>query len=242
MLNKVALNEALIRTALDDHAAATRDIRGDEDQFHVSDLTGCTRAIWARLTNKTLLPFSGDRLRTFLFGFRAEDFVIDAIRQITPVEEGVEALLDRFLIGHPDGVTDEAVLEVKSTEFLVDRQTWQRIVPRLETDLPMHYRIQASAYAIALDKPKAFVIVVCRATGMLAVIEIHPEKYRATINDHLKRLRGLRLNLELGDHEMPEPYLPADTINKRTGESWMCKYCSFAACEKNRNPLKGNNG
>lgn len=232
------LNEALIRSLIDQHSEATRDERGDEDSLHVSDLMGCDREIWARVQGKgPMLPFGPERLRTFLFGFSAEDFVIDAIRQHTPVDEDVRVEFEGFLIGHPDGVTEDAVLEVKTTEFLVDRKTWQRIVPRVEADLALHYRIQTASYALALRKKRAFVIVICRATGLMAVIEIHPEMYRDMIMQRVERLRNLQRFMEFAPDVMPDYYLDPSTMNAK-GESWKCKYCAFAGCPKNRNPLK----
>src|SRR6516165_6413019 len=159
---------------------------------------GCDREIWARITDQgPMLSFGPERLRTFLFGFRAEDFVLDAIRQHTPVEEGVRAVLDNFLVGHPDGVTDDAVLEVKTTEFLLDRATWQRIVPRTAADLQLHYCVQTAAYCLALKKPKGFVIVICRATGLMAVIEINPMDYYEAVYKRLNRLKHLRMQIQM---------------------------------------------
>jgi len=199
---------------------------------------GCDRATWARMQDKgPWVPFGADRLRTFTFGFCAEDFVIDAIRQHTPIEEGVQVTLEGFLVGHPDGVTEDEIIEVKTTEFLMDRQTWTRIVPRHPDDLSLHYRVQAAAYAIALGKHTCIVVAICRASGQMAVVEFNPEDYRVAVMQRVNRLRRLKMQMDINPDAMPEPHLELSTINKR-GESWLCKHCAFTGCPKNRNPLK----
>lgn len=229
--------------------------RGDEAHHHLGRISGCLREEWAG--KKFLLsPFDADTARKFEEGHDIENRIVTKLlRDYPDLQLGVklvawvnlEGLIDGRLVdedyeprpyefvGHPDAVTDDAVLEIKSTEFLLDRQTWERIVPTQPQDLQWHYKMQVAAYALALCRPRCIVIQQCRVSGMESVIEFDAASMRA---DVIARMRAfVRVN---ADSPMPEPTLHESTINAKTKLSWLCKYCRFArtpafdGCEFNR--------
>lgn len=220
--------------------------RGDEGDRHVADLAGCDRETWARFAG-LLDPHDPDTLRKFADGHDIENRMLTAIgRHRTDLVlgarvafsigfDGIEGRLvdDDYtpgpgeFIGHPDGVLDDMIIECKSTEFMVNRSAgFSRIVPTTAKELQHHYKIQAGAYALALGKKRAIVIIECRASGMTTAISFKPELYADEIK---QRMRAV---LDIGDDE-PEPTLHESTFNK-SGQSWLCKYCRFAGCEHNR--------
>jgi hypothetical protein len=233
-----------IARALDAFARDLNPPRGDENLLHVSDLAGCDLATWQRWHGNAADVHDPDTLRKFFLGFAVEDHVLTGIGRETPIDLGVRVALwldfegivgklvpedyvpgPREFIGHPDGVTADAVLEVKSTEFFTQRvPPFARIVPQTEDDLAHHYRIQASAYALALGKPRAIVIVLCRASGIVTSIAFDPQRYVDEIEGRMRALLDARAAAT-----PPHPTLHASTLNKK-GESWLCKYCAYTAC------------
>lgn len=196
-----------------------------------------------------LPDFDGDTHRKFDFGFHVEHETVDGLDAVerpilTGLKTAIRATLDGVegrivaeayvpagdeLLGHPDGVAPETMLEVKSTEFHLDRKTWERIVP----DLPLvkekskHYLLQGSAYGLAFNKPYGLLIIECRTSGKVAVVPFNPLDYEADV------LARIFVAVEVTAQErMPEPSLGAWTFNN--GKSWLCKYCRFIGCEFNR--------
>jgi len=236
---------------LDQFARDLNPSRGDEHHYHVSDLSGCDRATWARF-NGLLREYDADTYRKFLDGHDIENRHLAAIARSRPdlllgmrvalrldfgfiegkyVDEAYEPKPGE-IIGHPDGVLEDAVIECKSTEFKTDRNNgWARIVPVTPKELQWHYAIQAATYALALDKPKAIVIIECRASGKITGISFNPKDYADEIKTRIRILLGIQKN-----SPKPGPRLHIDTINQRTGQSWLCKNCLIpkTECDLNR--------
>lgn len=229
--------------------------RGDELAHHVADLSGCARETWARFKGLQA-PLDADTARKFEMGIDCENRIVAKLLRDYPdlrlglrvaLWIGLEGLIEAKIvpddyeplsyefIGHPDGVTDDAVIEIKSTEFLIARSTWERIVPVAPEQLLWGYKMQAAAYALALCRPRAIIIEQCRVTGMETVVEFDPATMRA---DVMARMRSL-IKLTPSSPK-PEPTLHESTINQKTKQSWLCKYCRFSktpaweGCEFNR--------
>lgn len=230
-----------------------RDInppRGDEHVPHVADLSGCDRAIGARYRD-LLEPFDADTLRKFKTGHDIENDVLTAIGRQRPDLvlgmrvaisiglDGVEGHIvdDDYvprpdeIVGHPDGVLPEFVIEVKSTDLLTERTPpYQRIVPVTVEDLQHHFMVQAGAYALGLGITRALVIIQCRGSGIESGISFDP---RTLENEICARIRAVLAITHEGP--LPKASLPFDTINAKTGKSWLCKHCLVpkAHCELN---------
>jgi len=238
---------------LDQFARDLNPSRGDEQYYHVSDLSGCDRATWARFRG-LLRDHDADTYRKFLDGHDIENRHLAAIARVRPdlalglrvamryefgfiegkiVDEAYEPKPGEIL-GHPDGVLEDAVIECKSTEFMTDRATWARIVPITPEQLAWHYKMQAGAYALALNKPKAIVIIECRASGKITGISFNPREMENEIKTRIRMLLGVHK-----DAPKPSPRLHIDTINTKTGQSWLCKYCLIPKehCNLNRYAL-----
>lgn len=225
---------------LDQFARDSNPPRGDEQLRHVSDLAGCDRATWARFRN-LLGGYDADTLRKFGMGFDVENRVLTAIGRYAPdlvlganvaMSIGFDGIEGRIvgddyaprsdeIVGHPDGILDGAIIECKSTEFMTDRQSYTRIVPVTREQLQHHYKLQSGAYALALGKLRAVVIIQCRASGAITAISFDPREFEAEIT---QRIRAV-LAISAGGN-MPEPTLHPSTLNK-AGQSWLCKYCLF---------------
>lgn len=228
--------------------------RGDEHVPHVADLSGCDRATGARYQG-LLAPFDADTLRKFKMGNDIENDVLTAIGRHRPDLilgmrvaisiglDGVEGHIvdDDYvprpdeIVGHPDGVLPELLLEVKSTEFMSERTPpYQRIVPVSVKELQHHFQVQAGAYALGLGIKRAVVIIQCRASGIESGISFDPRTMETEICDRIRAVLAIKRNGTL-----PEPTLHASTINAKTGLSWLCKHCLVPKehCKLNvRNP------
>jgi hypothetical protein len=234
--------------AIDAYAHATFELRGDEACAHVKDLGSCDRQTWAR-RHGFEGAFDSDTLRKFSLGFFVEDYILEALGvrmdlthglrlAMWPGFDGIEGQIvgedyepgDHEMVGHPDGVGDACVVEIKSTEFLVDRTTYARILPTLASvqEHQRHYLLQCAAYALALAKPVGILVIVCRASGKYVVLQFDPHDYEAEV-----MLRMIQV-FETTSAAVPMPPAepPGWSFNKN-GASWMCKYCRFYSCEKN---------
>lgn len=225
--------------------------RGDEDQLHVADLYGCDLATYHRIYHGEQAPV--DALAAFKM-VMGKDFEAHAARAFTtPLTfgkklamwldwDGIQGQIvpDDYhagsgeFIGHPDAIAhqDGAVIEIKSVKFKqVFHPPWNYVIPQGEEDLEMWHRMQVAAYCLALKMPQAVIFDGCRASGERKVIAFDPEHLRHRIQ---LRMEQALENLGLG-REPPEPTLHDFTLSRR-GDSWLCRYCRFAGCERNRNP------
>lgn len=229
--------------------------RGDERFHHVAHLSGCAREVWAGF-KFLLTPFDADTARKFEEGHDIENRIVGKLlRDYPDLQLGVklvawvnlEGVIEGRLVdedyeprpyefvGHPDAVADDAVIEIKSTEFLLDRSTWERIVPTQPEHLQWHYKMQVAAYALALCRPRCIVIQQCRVSGLQSVIEFEAATMRADVMDRMREMIKVTPN-----SPMPAPTLHESTVNAKTKLSWLCKYCRFArtpawdGCEFNR--------
>lgn len=235
---------------LDQFARDSNPARGDEHLRHVSDLAGCDRATWARF-HKLLVDHDPDTLRKFGMGFDVESRILTPLAKHCPdlvmganvaMSIGFDGIEGRIvpddyvprideIVGHPDGILDGAIIECKSTEFMVNRQDYSRIVPVTGKELAHHYKIQSGAYALALGKPRAVVIIQCRASGIITAISFNPKDCEKEITERMRAVLAIR-----AEAPMPKPTLHESTFNKKTKQSWLCKYCLFL---KPRNGERG---
>jgi hypothetical protein len=238
-------------TDLDRHAIETTPARGDEHALHVADITGCDRATYARIVFGDQEPVDRHTAYKFELGNQTEAYAKAAHRHRNwQMHSKVVMYLDwdglhgRFasedeipdpdtgmILGHPDAVATDAVIEFKSTEFFqIPHPPWSRKVPQTEDEIPVQYRLQCAAYALALGKTQCLLAVFCRASGLEYYITFDPEHYRKRIEDRIPQM----LNA-MRSPSLPLPQLPDWSINKR-GTSWLCRYCRFAGCQANVNP------
>ena len=224
--------------------------RGDENHLHVSDLFGCDRATHARIVDNDFEPVDANTAFKFRMGNDVEEDVRasfldqyatgkkiamwldwDGIQgQIVP-EDYVAAPSE--IIGHPDAIADDAVIEIKSVVlYKVMHPPWNYVVPQSEEDLSRWHRIQVAAYALALRKERAVVFEACRASGERKAIEFDPEHLRPWITNRMQEMfNNVALSVD-----RPEPTLHDFTLDRK-GNSWLCKYCRYAGCEQNVNPF-----
>ena len=243
-------HDRALADAIDEYTLLLFPPRGDERHAHVKDIGSCDRQTWARRQGNEE-KFDADTLRKFVLGFACEDYALAAAASRQTVTTGVrlamrpgfEGVVGRIvgadyiptefeLVGHPDGVLDDAVVEVKSTEFLTSRNPpYERIIPTLETVVAkqFHYVLQTAAYALALNKRWGVLIIVCRASGKKTVLRLDPLQFE---RDVLSRMVEV-LAYTGRDRPMPPAQPPAFSFNGK-GVSWMCKHCRFFDCEKNQ--------
>lgn len=239
-----AIVDAIIE-AIEEHIASTHSERGDEAHAHVGDLGFCKRQTHARRSGKRMGKFDTETLWKFWSGLMLEKFVAEAVGKRMEVlrdvriamwpgpgridakivgEEYVPLAIE--MIGHPDGVTQNAVIEVKSTEFFKQQKPpYARILPTIDRikNNQQHYVYQTAAYALALQKPHAILVVVDRASLKYVVFRFDPR-------DAYKDVRDWMIAV-LADTEPGQPE-PAP----RPPKQWMCAYCRYYDCKENVNP------
>jgi len=211
----------------------------DGTALHVSDLSDCSRAVWARRNGIVMEPYNDDTYRKFDMGLDAEERVGKVLDRLTGYvieRQHVHHLGDS--IGHSDFLAvcladpqKSFVVEVKTTTFFPKMINGKRtrVEPKKE-EVQWHYRIQAASYALDVNFPKFVLIIICRDSGMMAEHEYNTEDYREYVEEMLAEKANLT---KLGD-PMPPASPPKETFNHK-GKSWRCSYCSFSACEKNEN-------
>jgi len=246
-------NVEAVRERLDAYVCALHPARGDEQHLHVADLGSCDRETWARrhaFTPPDFLPgFNAETHEKFEMGFDFERHVFEALGDDVAtgvrvairidfkghvigrvVDESYEPEPDE-VVGHPDGVADDTVLELKTTEFRMDK-AWKRIIPD-EGYLyahSRHYLLQCGTYALALGREYGLLALKCRTSGKKALVQFNPLVYQDEI---VARIRQARRNTHNGT--MPWPTLGEWTFSTK-GESYLCKFCHFKACTFNRAP------
>lgn len=231
-------NGETMRVDFDAYAMHCARPRGDEHHLHVSDIFGCTRATYARVYAGDHLPPDAGTARKWYFGHRAEEFAMNALRwRGKPVELQTTValsldfggLIGRMVepeyepqphefLGHPDGVTEHELIEVKSS--------WSYTVAKNVDDLPLHYKLQASCYALALDRPVCVIPIVYwrYPEAEIPIFEFDPEQYRDAIIERMAIVLAA-----MQSHRLPTPNIP-------DGMNWLCKYCRYAGCQRNLNP------
>jgi len=217
----------------------------DKVALHSSDLVKCAREVWARRSGKPMLPLGSDVLRQFRIGVDFEEQVLEALEQKyagTTIEilrqaeyfglnNGVE------LVGHPDFILRDTVtgelqpIEVKTTTFVA---RWNKATGNKDVFLPKEpaerYVIQAGTNAIQIGSDTFRIVVVCRNTGKMVEFVLQTSTFAP-------RIRALQAHYALvtGPNQ-PEPHheVPPAHI-----ASFACKFCAYAGCENNKNPLMG---
>jgi hypothetical protein len=217
-----------------------RPNRGDESELHVSDLSDCARAVWARRNGKILLQNNEDTLRKFEMGFDVEDrvgSVLDTLEDYT-IERGVVHRLGEakghsdFVARHKTDASQDFVCEVKSTTFYPKQVNGKRIrVEPKRSEVQWHYRVQATAYAIEQNIGKVCIVIVCRESGMMGEYWFTTDDLADVVGRELEE----KAKLTAIGAPMPPPAPPVESYNWK-GESWRCKFCKFSACEENKNP------
>lgn len=202
--------------------------RGDEALAHVADMTTCLRAVSYRRRGVEPEPYTAKDLAKFALGHAFEQNVARTLREAGhEAQEGVECAGFGLDIGHPDIILDrETLIETKTT-------TAGAVYPKSDKEragqpreVSVHHAIQASAYALALDLPRAAVYVAHYGFEVVEVQhEIRPEDYRETI-EHLAREV-----VALTGPEMPLP--PAEPKPRDVVPYDECEYCRFRVCERN---------
>lgn len=234
-----------IDIAIDRGIANSHKDRGDEAHAHVGDLGFCRRQTWARRNGKRFGKFDTQTLFKFWAGLAIEAYLCDRANEsisvlrdlriaMWPGPGAIDAKLvgEEYeptpfeMIGHPDGVTDDAVIEVKSTEFFKQaRPPYARIPPtwdRVRTK-QRHYVYQVCAYALALKKPYAVLIIVDRASLERVTFRFDPREFEDNVRNWMVSVLADTMRGE------PEP-------EAAPPEDWQCAYCRYYACEENVNP------
>lgn len=210
----------------------------DEKALHVSDLALCKRQVWARRNGVTM---DGGDVANFLqmrFGLDYEKTICAALdaagipyRYQVPLPDG---LLGHDFIGTADFVFDDAVLDTKTTVFwtgYVGRGDEKRKTTKIPEEPKMGYRVQTTAYAMALGKSRYGIHVACRATGKHTNFWYDTDELAPMIERAVVEMQDTGTD----DPEPIEAKPPWYTYDDN-GTSWQCKFCPHGACESNSNP------
>jgi hypothetical protein len=242
---------AVIGEALDAFAVAQHPARGDERYLHASDLGKCDRETWARRTAHPKYDgrIDANTARIFSEGYEIEDRVLKGLNAAgAGFERGVRVAASihgfasiggavvgeayvpeaRDVLGHPDGVNEDTLLEVKSTKTFYGGPPTLRDVEAQSKQ----YLLQSSTYALALGKPRGLLIVESKATGEQSHLPFDPRAYEG---DVVRRIIEAQYTTTL-DVE-PPPTLHPWTY-RRDGTSWLCDYCQYFGCKFNTRRLQ----
>lgn len=210
----------------------------DGKVLHVSDLALCTRQVWARRNDLMSDDDDVDNFLQMRFGLDYEKTMCAALDVAgirydyqVPIEG---TILGYKLVGTADFVFDDAVLDTKTTVFwsgYVGRGDEKRKTTKIPEEPKMSYRIQTAAYAMALGKSRYGIHVACRATGKRANFWYDTAALAPMIGKRIVEIQETGVD----DPEPVDARPPWYTYNE-DGTSWQCKYCSYSACELNRNP------
>lgn len=229
--------------------------RGDGHLPHVSDLAGCDRETWARRNGEPMLGHSVDTRIKFALGHAVEahmaKLLCESLGDEWTFHQGERVVLWRdengvgggvllddeepapgSVVGHVDFTLrrpgDVIVVEVKSTTFF-QRRTAAGYVRTPPDEAQYHYRLQAAAYAVALQAEQFCILVVCRESGQIVEFWHRTADYLAQVEDAVARVLA---NTEPGVEAPPaEPPAYAETKNG----NWKCRYCHFLGCYRNLN-------
>lgn len=234
-MDVINLDDAL--SALD--AKQKRDSTWDDRALHVSDLSLCKRQVWAR-RNGLLEEYEDlDNFLQMNLGLKYESILCEALDAAgIPYEYQVPIegkLLGYDIVGTADFVfrARGAVLDAKCTVFWtgwVGRGDTKKKQTKIPEEPKMGYRIQATAYAMALGMPKYGVQSVCRSTGKRATFWYDTAGLAQTVGKELVNMQ----DTQPGDAEPVTSVPPWYTFNE-DGRSWQCDFCKYGACENNRN-------
>ena len=209
----------------------------DDAGLHVSDLALCKRQVWARRNHLTETFIDLDNYIQMQLGLKYEQIVCDALDAAgvkyeyqVPVKD---PLFGHKLIGTADFVFEDCVLDTKTTTFwsgYVGKGDAKKKTTKIPEEPKMSYRIQATAYAIALGKPRYGLQVVCRASGKRVTFWYETAGLASVIGKAV-------VDMETTTTSDPEPVdaKPPWYTEAADGTSWQCAYCPYAACESNRN-------
>jgi hypothetical protein len=205
--------------------------RGDEALTHVADLTTCLRAVAYRRRGVNPAPHTARELAKFAIGHGYERELADTLRAAGhDVQQDVEVSGFGIDVGHPDLIVDRQLLvEAKTTDGGATEPKSAGARAGMPKGVSVHHAIQAAAYALMLDVPKAVVIVKHAGIGDRGHEEVahdvDPEAYR----DQIEMLA--REVVALTGPEMPLP--PAEPKPQNVVPYDECGYCRYRVCERN---------
>lgn len=208
--------------------------RGDELLTHVADLTDCLRAVSYRRRGMTPEPYTANAQAKFALGHAYEQHVAKTLREAGhEVQEGAEISDFGLDIGHPDIIVDRALLvETKTTIAGANYPKSDKQRAGQPREVSVHHAIQASAYALALELPRAVVAVMHYGFECVeAAHEVNPEDYREIIESRAREV------VALTGPEMPIP--PAEPPGSDVVEYDVCSYCRYRICERNPKHVAG---
>ena len=201
--------------------------REGETLTHFGDITGCLRATAYRRRGLKQAPLTREELAKFAIGLGYEAEVGNTLAEAGHVvEQGVEVSGFGLDVGHPDHIVDGAlVIETKTTS---GGARYPKSDPRAGEYRPVsaHHALQAAAYALALEMPKAVVLVNHLGfTHEEVAHEVNPEQYREKIEELARDV------VALTGPEMPLP--PAEPPPRDVVPYDACSYCRWYQCSRN---------
>lgn len=216
----------------------------DKTALHLSDLSLCERAVWARRNGHSSVVLSVDHFIKRQFTLRYGQLIHEMLTaQGVPHEyrQSFEiVLLGVPIVGTATFVLprEDAILEIKTTTFWsgwVGAGAQKHKTTRIPDTPRYGYRLVAAAHALALGKAHYGINTLCRGTGLRTT-----SWYKA---EHLVTQVGRALaERERTGCGMPEnkSALPPAYTYSADGTSQQCLRCSYVACENNNNEkLKG---
>jgi CRISPR/Cas system-associated exonuclease Cas4 (RecB family) len=224
MIDSTNVGEALLNTLYQQRSLP----RGDELLTHTTDIVECLRAVSYRRRGMTPAPFTRRDMAKFAMGHAFEHETARTLRKAGhDIQEGVEVAAFGLDIGHPDIIVDrELLLETKTTDGYPTYPKSDKARAGQPKEVSTHHALQASAYALALELPRAIVFVKYADFDHTEVpYEVNPEDYREIIEERARAV------VALTGPEMPIP--PAEPPPSDVVEYDVCSYCRFPQCEKN---------
>lgn len=218
---------ALLQTLFEQRAKP----RGDELLTHVADLTTCLRAVAYRRRGFTPLPFEPRDLAKFAIGHGYESEVAQTLTEAGHVvAENLETSGFGLDVGHPDLLVDgQLLIECKTTDGGANYPKSDRERAGQSKEVSAHHAIQAAAYALMLEAPRAVVLVKHAGIGDRGHEEVAHE---IEPHAHLEQIQMLaREVVALTGPEMPLP--PAEPKPRHIVPYDECQYCRWAQCSRN---------
>jgi len=212
---------------IDDYIKTEREEEGHikSGLYVASSLGQCyRRQYFNRKDEPPTNPFDKRTLRVFQVGTMFHEYITEIYEAWWRTQEGKDPLYLNYkvqkddVIGYPDIVTDEEVVELKTQH---SRKFWyMHKKPELDIiiEQPEHV-LQAVFYAACLDKPNIKLVYISKD-------DLSIEEYPVVVSDFLKMKLDLEIST-LNDYWVKKALPPAEPrlYKDKGGKSKECSYC-----------------
>lgn len=186
--------------------------------------TPCDRQFWYKVNAPELGEDLPPEVRfKFIYGDLIEASVVLTLRlggvDVRDTQREVEL---EGIVGHIDGIIDDAVIDIKSASTYAMSKFYDGIGPHND---PFGYRVQLYSYATALGLNKAAFIAVDKQHGRIVVDEhVVGDREQKEIREYL------RARKEIAKSSTPPPRSFSDVPDGKSGNMKLgvqCSYCAF---------------